>query len=110
MAGYKPASINLQIADVRQALFDAVKSDCGADSALRYEVGRAVGLIGKAMDAIAEMEREKAALLEAISAVLLWRVGDLPDKGYIKDVGPSRAAIGRLAGLHAEASATGAAS
>jgi len=63
-----------------------------------------------ARNKITEMEREKDALLGAISAVLLWRVGDLPDEGYIKDVGPSRAAIGWLAGLHAKARATGAAS
>lgn len=59
--------INLLLADVRQALFDAVKADCGADSALRYEVGRAVGLMGNAMDTI-------AALIKALEAVKAVRV------------------------------------
>ena len=44
--------INLLLADVRQALFDAAKSDPDTSNVLRYESGRAVGLMGNAMDTI----------------------------------------------------------
>ncbi|MES2295249.1 MAG: hypothetical protein V4527_18275 [Pseudomonadota bacterium] len=45
-------NLSLLLADCRQALFDAVKQDEGAGNALRYEVGRAIGLMGRAMDAL----------------------------------------------------------
>ena len=33
-------------------------------------------------------------MVEAVQVVLLWRVGELPDKGYIRDNNSSRRAIG----------------
>ena len=59
----------LLLADCRQALFDAIKSDEGASNSTRYEVGRAVGLMGRAMDR--EKSRAAApALLEALKGLL----------------------------------------
>lgn len=54
--------INLLLADVRQALFDEAKGDPTATSGLRYEAGRAVGLMGRSMDTIKALA---AALTEA---------------------------------------------
>jgi len=36
-------------------------------------------------------------LIEAVQNVLLWRVGELPDKGFIRDNDPSRQAIDKMA-------------
>lgn len=44
--------LQLLAADCRQALFDAVKTDEGAGNSLRFEVGRAVGLLGRLSDAL----------------------------------------------------------
>jgi len=61
--------INLQLADVRQALFDAAKTDPHTSNVLRYESGRAVGMMGNAMDTIAELIKA----LEAVKAVRVDR-------------------------------------
>lgn len=104
--------VRKHVDDVYEAIMDSVQDYLieNAEFNIRSRLNTAEREALSARNKIAEMEREKDALLGAISAVLLWRVGDLPDKGYIKDVDPSRAAIGRLAVLHAEVRATGAAS
>lgn len=61
------APINLLLADARQALFDAVKADDGAGSALRYETGRAVGLMGDAMDTIKALTGALQDTMEALA-------------------------------------------
>lgn len=70
--------INLLLADVRQALFDGAKADDGAGTALRYEVGRAVGLMGRAMDSI-------AALADAVNALLPSNLGSLNSDDFPDD-------------------------
>ncbi|HEX7822870.1 MAG TPA: hypothetical protein VF463_19915 [Sphingobium sp.] len=45
-------ALNLLLADCRQALFDAIKVDNVASNDTRFEIGRAVGLMGKAMDTL----------------------------------------------------------
>lgn len=70
--------INLLLADVRQALFDGTKADDGAGTALRYEVGRAVGLMGRAMDSI-------AALADAVNALLPSNLGSLNSDDFPDD-------------------------
>ncbi|MES2173876.1 MAG: hypothetical protein V4523_08000 [Pseudomonadota bacterium] len=64
--------INLLLADVRQALFDAAKSDPDTSNVLRYESGRAVGLMGNAMDTIADLIKA----LEAVKAVRVCKESD----------------------------------
>jgi hypothetical protein len=63
--------INLLLADVRQALFDEAKSDQGAGAGLRYEAGRAVGLMGRAMDEISAAQSALPTALEE-QKYLVW--------------------------------------
>lgn len=70
--------INLLLADVRQALFESVKADSGAGNDLRYETGRAVGLMGRAMDSI-------AALADAVNALLPSNLGSLRPDDFADD-------------------------
>ncbi|MEG8223510.1 hypothetical protein OSJ57_23335 [Sphingomonas sp. HH69] len=65
MAERKPVPINLMLADVRQALFDAAKSDPDTSNVLRYESGRAVAIMGEAMDTIAAQHAALADILDA---------------------------------------------
>lgn len=64
----KSIPINLELADVRQALFDAAKTDPHTSNVLRYESGRAVGLMGNAMDTI-------QALTEALTTFATIEIG-----------------------------------
>lgn len=75
---HTPVPINLQLADVRQALFDGVKADAGAGNSLRYETGRAVGLMGNAMDTI-------SALLDAVNTLLPSNLGSLHSDDFDDD-------------------------
>ncbi|AYJ86221.1 hypothetical protein D3Y57_09890 [Sphingomonas paeninsulae] len=62
--------LSLLLADCRQALFDSIKVDDGATASTRFEIGRAIGLMGRAMDnlqptidAAIRGERERCAAL-----------------------------------------------
>lgn len=50
------SALRLLAADTRQALFDEIKADAGASNGTRFEAGRAVGMIGKLMDALPDAE------------------------------------------------------
>lgn len=72
MAESKPVPINLLLADVRQALFDAAKSDPDTSNVLRYESGHAVALMGEAMDTIAAL----VDAMEAVKTVPVYKESD----------------------------------
>ena len=75
--------INLLLADVRQALFDAAKSDPSAGSSLRYEAGRAVGLMGRAMDEISAAQASLPAASEGEQSSDLECAAQLERSGLI---------------------------
>ncbi len=89
-----PGNLSLLLADCRQALFDAIKVDAGASVATRFEVGRAVGLMARAIDNV-------SVLLEAgeqfIPGGIAIGNGNVPDDLVI----PLDVTIGELRKLEA---------
>jgi len=57
---------SLLIADSKQALFDEIKSDAGATNGTRYEIGRAIGLMGRVQEELATLRAQNAAMKEAL--------------------------------------------
>ena len=98
---------------VGQTLDDAWYVMCQEDKCLRIDnywptkdeaiaawLSRTPAKAGEDGDHIADAGK---MVREAVREVLKWRVGELPDKGYIRDNDHSRAAIAKLAAaLHGD--------
>lgn len=61
-----PENLALLLADSRQALFDEIKADGCATNGTRFEIGRAIGLMGHAQDAA----KQRDELLEALQGLV----------------------------------------
>lgn len=71
------------------------EDQCGADI-IAYRVVQPAPAASPPPAADNALRAKAHALVDAVQSVLLWRVGELPDKGYIRDNNPSRDAIGKM--------------